>query len=390
MVGLLLIGAPASATEPPFVRTIDDMVTQLRADPVLVQPVLGTGDAEGTHKMLSGLADQVDVPVFVVLAATPVEVEGVEYPAEQAAALLRQELGDGLYIMKFDEGIAYARGFGKASKIKLDLGYLAIRTAEKTGPEKYNRTTAVFDAALLLRAAATPGKEISDDVLRDQMAQPWAFIATESHEYADQAAGRWVFAIAAGLAVLIAGLTLSRIATRAPLGSRAAKQTSARLSHAHGMPDTALRELERVQGRFDELTSTQLGSPHGLAADEALQAARAIVDTGKDLDQVGAWVLALVADRELDRIGKPHLHPYRPCVVDPFHGEADGTRRLSGSSIDAPVCRACTRKQGAFLAADTWRGDKPYLDTNTVWAHTGFGALVDDLASQVLDKHGAR
>lgn len=386
----LLFAAPAGAAEQPVARTVDEMVAQLRTDPVLVQPVLGTGDTQGVHDMLTRLADDLDFPVFVVLAASPSELDGAEQQAEQAAAVFRQELGDGLYIVQFDEGGKYAQGFGKAAEIELNNGYLAIRAAEKSGPEEYNRTTAAFDSALLLHAVAHPGKKVSDDQLHDFMDKPWAFIATESNDYVDQMARRWVFTIAAGLAVLIAGLTLSVIAARHPFGARKAKPRSPGTVHAPGMPETALAELARAQHRFDALSPAQLGSPHAFAADEALQAARSAVDTGEELDVVGAWVLALIAGRELRRMDKPALAPYRPCIVDPLHGEARGFLRLSGSTIDAPACRACTRQQGAFLAAHTWRGDKPYLDTGSVWARTGFGALVDDLARQVLNRAGAR
>lgn len=386
----LLIGAPAQAADEPFVRTIDDMVAHLRADPVLVHPVLGSGDTAGAHTMLTRLADEVDVPVYVVLGAIPPELEGAEQPGEQAAALLHAELGDGLYLVDFDDGIAYAGGFGKADDIELKSGYLAIRAAERSGPGDDSRTTAVFDTALLLRAAAEPGWRVGDDELRDLMDEPWAFIPTESHEHADQTARRWVYAISAALAVLIAGLTLSRVAKRYPMAPRGAKERSADAAHAPGMPEAAHREIDRAQRRFAELTPAELGSPQAFAADQALQAARAVVDTDQELDEVGAWVLALIADRELDRMRTPSLKPYRPCVIDPMHGEARGTLRLDGSTIDAPACAACARQPGAFLAARTWRGDRPYLDIDSTWARTGFGALVDDLARQVLDRRGAR
>ena len=385
----LWLGTPANAAERPFARTIDDVIAHLRTDPVLVHPVLGAGDAAGAHDMLAKLVERVDVPVFVVLGALPTELEGAEHPAEQAAALLRQELGDGLYIIKFDEGIDYARGFGKAAALELDLGYRAIRTAEREGPEDYSRTTAVFDSAMLLRAAADPGQRISDGTLRELMDQPWAFIATESNEYADQVARRWVYTIAAGLAVVIAGLTLSRVAAGAPIPARTRREGTAT---AHQPPDAsdARSALDQAQRRFDALTAAQLGSARARAADEALRAAGAVVGSRKDLDVVGAMVLALVADRELDRIEKPSLRAYRPCVVNPLHGEASDTIQLSGTALDAPACRACARRQGEFLQSRSWRGERPYLDTDTVWASTGFGALVDDLASQVLDQHGGR
>lgn len=386
----LLMGAPASAADTPFPRTIDEMVTQLHADPILVQPVLGTGDTQGVHDMLTELAGDVGVPVYVILAATPPELDGAEYPAEQGAALLRQELGDGLYIMKFDDGIDYARGFGKAAELELNLGYQAIRTAEQSGPNEYNRTTAVFDAAVLLRAVGQPGQEITDDQLADLMDQPWAFIPTDSHDHADQSARRWVYTIAAGLAVLIAGLTLSRIASRAPLGPRGMEVSTISHTDADKMAAQARKEIDRARQRFDTLSPAELGSSQGISSDEALQAADMVIDSDDQLDQAGAWVLALIASRDLDCIDDPELQPYRPCVVDPTHGEATDTRRLAESSIDAPVCSVCATTQGQILAAHTWRGDRPYLDTNSVWARTGFGALVDDLPSQVLEERGGR
>lgn len=387
VIGLWL-AAPAGAAERPIARTIDDLTSQLRADPVLVHPVLGAGDTAGSHDRLSALAARVGVPVFVVLAVIPTELKGAEQPAEQAAALLRQELGDGLYIIMFDEGIDYARGFGAAATLELDLGYRAIRTAEAEGPEEYNRTTAVFDASLLLHAAVSPGQEISDATLRDLMDEPWAFIATESTEYADQVARRWVYTLAAALAIVIAGLTLSRVAVAAPMPARARRNPSP-TSPRPDAPDVR-QAISRAQARFDTLSPARLGSPHASAADDALRAADAAARTGKDLDEVGAWVLAMVADRELDRIDEPSLRPYRPCVVNPLHGEAAGTVRLVGTTLDAPACRSCAGAQGTFLEADTWRGARPYLDTDTVWSRTGFGALVDDLASQVLDQPGRR
>lgn len=382
----LAIGTPAGAADQSFAQTLDDMVTQLHKDPVLVQPVMGTGDTAGVHDLLAKLSDAVDVPVYVVLAATPPELAGAEQPGEQAAAVFHEALGDGLYIVHFNDGIGYVGGFGQAKNLDVTPGLRANTRAEKLGPEKYNQTTAVLEAALVLRSAAHPGKAISDSELRDQIDEPWAFVPTDSFDRADDVARRWVFTIAAGLAVLIGGLTLTRVATRNPLPAAHPSDTS----QANAMPETAHTELNQIQQRFDRLTPADLGSPHGLAADEALQAAQKVIGTGDELDEVGAWVLALIAERELQRLRKPQLQAYRPCVVDPTHGEADGTLRLSGSSIDAPACHACTRQQGTFLAAHTWRGDRPYLDTRSVWARTGFGALVDDLARQVLDSRGGR
>lgn len=386
----LLTMSPATAADKPFAHTVDQIVTQLREDPVLVQRVLGTGDSAGVHDDLSDLVDDIEVPAYVVLAAIPDELVGAEHPAEQAAALFRAELGDGLYVVHFSEGTGYVGTWGRAAELELNAGRAAETRAQKIGPQDYNRTTAALEAALVLHSAGHPGP-ISDAELRHWTDQPWAFVPTESFEREDQLARRWVYTIAAALAVLIGGLTLTLVGTRHPLPTRAATTGAALLPN--GLLAEAQAELERAQHGLDQLPVKALASTYAVAADEALQAARRVIGTGDPLDEVGAQVLALIAGRELDRIDHPTRAAYRPCIVDPRHGEGTETLRLSGSTIDAPACRECVRRQGTsleFLQGHTWRGDRPYLQTRSVWARTGFGAVVDDLARQVLHDRGAR
>lgn len=391
LVGLLacltlLAPSAAEAVEGP--RTIDQLATALRTDPILVEPAFGTGDAVGVHDALTDVAAEIDVPVYVVMASIPPELRTAENPAEQAAALLNATLGDGLYYVQLTEGISWVGGFGTARKLDVTPGHRAHTRAREIGPLEYNQTTSALEAELIVRSAADPGQEISDEQLRAWIDAPRAFVPTEARDRVDQVARRWVFAIASALAVLAAGLTLVFVGGRYPLALRRTRRApDAEPQHVPTVDSTV---LPRVQRRYDLLRPEDLGSPHATAAAEALEAADLVADTGDALDAVGAWVLAQQADRELDRIRRTTQVSYRPCVVNPLHGEASATVPLSGSSIDAPACISCSRKRGTFLTAPTWRGERRYLDTSTVWARTGFGALVDDLARQVIADRRSR
>ncbi|MET1037399.1 MAG: hypothetical protein ABW075_03940 [Aeromicrobium sp.] len=386
----IVVPSAAGAAETAGPRSVDQIAAALSDDPVQVDPALGTGDTAGVHDVLTELVGGLDVPAYVVLTSLPPELRTAEDPAQQAAALLNATLGDGLYHVQFTDGIGWTGGFGVARELDTSPGQRANTRAREIGPLEYNQTTAALEAELVLRSAADPEREISDDQLREWIDTPRAFVPTEFGDRTDLLAQRWVVAIAAAVAVLIAGLILVPVAARYPLRSDPARDRS---TGPNGRTKPVLEAdpaaVSRAQRRYDKLRANDLASPHATAAAEALEAADLVAVTGDRLDDVGAWVLALQADRELRRIRRTTLSPYRPCVVNPLHGEASQTVRLSGSSIDAPACSSCSVDRGDFLTDSTWLGHRPYLDGSSVWARTGFGALVDDLARQVIgDRRG--
>ncbi|WP_053205617.1 hypothetical protein [Jiangella muralis] len=450
------------------------MIEQLRDDPILVQPSMAMGDSAAAHDLLAEAAADAGLSVYVVLADTPTDLAGTGAVSEQAAALFRAELGDGLYYVEFRDGIAYTRSWGGG---ELDEAYtapvtFAIERAESNAAGEYPRASALFEAVLTVRWAAAPLEELPDDVVDEYAAQPWAFVAESDYDRADKAAGRWVALLATTFGLLVAGAIITPVVLRAKpatargaagataaarakaarakaarakatgrgaagrgkatgrgaegqrsgqssgsgqssesTSSSASSSESASLSapaHRVGptragrvMPttsavpddiaDTATRRLDDARRRLAGLSPEQLTSPAGTAAADAVEAGDLVLGTGDPLDAVGATVLAAVAVREAERATSPKREPYRPCFINPLHGEAGATVRIDGSSIDAPVCRDCARSQDRFLAVRRrLRGWAPYVETSTVWARTGFGALVGDLAAQVLDDRSAR
>ncbi len=389
---LVLLGPvpTTTAATTPTPRSLEAIEASLRDDPILVTPAMGTGDTAGVHDLLTELAAEVDAPVYVVLTTLPDDLANAEQPAQQAAALLSRGLGDGIYVIHFTADTGFVGAFGSARDIDTGPGQRAYSRSRNLGPHKYNQPTAALEAELVLRSAASPspGREISDDQLRTWLDTPRAFVPNDQIDREDVAATRWVIALAAAVAVLLGGLTLTKLATSAPMPHRRKRAADAPAAVVTSVDDAV---LPRTRRRFEQLRAADLASPFATRAEEALTAAELAAATGDATDAVGAWVLAEIARRELERIERPNRSPWRPCVVDPRHGEAATTVRLADSSIDAPACTACGTKQGTFLTVRTWRGERAYLDTTSVWARTGFGALVDDLPRQVIaDRRAGR
>lgn len=392
----VVAGAPAVAQDatdrPAPATTVDEMIDHLRDDPVLVQPSMGMGDSAQAHDVLSEAAAGAELPVYVVLAEMPEELSDGERPAEQAAVLFRDELGDGLYHVRFLGASSYTGVWGAGDEFELRQAYAAVQKAEENGPGEYPRASALFEAAVIVRSAAHPGQEPPPAVVDEYARQQWAFIPESTEAMAEARATRHVVTLATVIGVLVAGSILTVGAMRAtPLPASVRVGGSADGAVPERMPDKARERLGIVRRRFDALPRDQLTSVPGERAATAIEAAERVVDTGDEFDAAGAYVLALIADREVDRVTRPERQAFRPCFINPMHGEASEQVRVSGSSIDAPVCSTCGRQQRAFLSVRTGlRRWVPYVETDTVWARTGYGALVGDLAEQVLADRGVR
>ncbi|NEE02429.1 hypothetical protein [Phytoactinopolyspora halotolerans] len=398
-VGGLTVGATAAAAEaaddgPVRVATVDEMIDRLRDDPILVQPSMGMGDSALAHDVLTEAASGAELPVYVVLAQMPEELADGERPGEQVAVLLRDELGDGVYHVEFLGESSYTGVWGAPDEYDFRDAYIALRNAEENGPGEYPRASALFEAAVVAHAAASPGQELPQSVVDDYASRPWAFIPESTTSMADAKATRWVATLATVIGVLIAGIIVTLGVVRAkPLKTKAGvpARRSAHETVPEQMADRARKRLASARRRFEALPGTELTADPGEKAARAIDAAERVLDTGDELDAVGAYVLALIADREVDRVKRPERPAFRPCFINPLHGESHDTVRVGGSSIDAPVCSTCGRQQGAFLSVRKGiRGWAPYVETDTVWAWTGYGALVGDLADQVLADRGVR
>jgi len=120
-------------------------------------------------------------------------------------------------------------------------------------------------------------------------------------------------------------------------------------------------------------------------------AAERVIASSDLLDVVGALVLA--------RTGRSLLRtadPYRPCFVNPLHGEGTVEIEITDgdeASLSVPACRRCGSTRGLAQELDplleAWwglRGSRPYYEGGTLWARTGFGGLDPDLWRLVVSE----
>ena len=163
---------------------------------------------------------------------------------------------------------------------------------------------------------------------------------------------------------------------------------------AHG---SRRRELRRtVETELVELVSELDAQPvpQSPAAQEHYQRALDARDTARritedadasDADLVGALVLEDVARQALgDALGRSSDRVSALCALNPTHGRSTGKGRW-GSSPTLPLCAACLKDVKAKRAPEVLDDSgRPYLERDTVWARTAFGALVSDLPAEVV------
>ncbi|MEA2190608.1 MAG: hypothetical protein QOI73_729, partial [Solirubrobacteraceae bacterium] len=129
-----------------------------------------------------------------------------------------------------------------------------------------------------------------------------------------------------------------------------------------------------------------------IALSSLIDAAPADADTQRALDAYEAAGRALGADdRDIPDLvgalvcidlGREALStgpdPPPPCTYDPRHGAAQGAAVTVGDA-KLRLCRACRADVAAGRQADVLRDGhgKPYLDADSPWARTGYGAWGD-------------
>jgi len=168
---------------------------------------------------------------------------------------------------------------------------------------------------------------------------------------------------------------------------------AARGSHRRELRNTVERELTELAERLDAEPvprEARAQEQYQRALDARDTAGRLLADEdATEADLVGALVLEDVAQTALANAhalthGQPLPEPAPLCALNPTHGRSVATGRW-GSSPKLPVCKACRSALRSKQAPDVLDdGGRPYLERDTVWARTAFGALVSDLPTEVV------
>ncbi|WP_370615951.1 hypothetical protein [Mumia sp. Pv 4-285] len=423
-LALLTVAVPAAATTavPAALvdSTIDEVAAALEQDPVIVEEVMGNGDAAGAHDRLREVIDGSDVPIYVVLGSTPRGLSQSD-PANDLAVRLRSRLGDGIFFIALTSGPPRHEAWGvpEATQFSIavydayprarDLAFPDVDWNNDSSESRPRGLSDVADAQIAATIAAGGAPwGITDDALDEIATAPWAPLPEELPRSYDEATpgGRWVVGTAVGLSVLLVGLrlllwaTASREPRRRVPASASAVLAPTRLDLAD-LVERANQDATRLARELADAPS----SPYADSAVGYRTAAEAVLRDLDDLsspedkarygrqlrDAVGALVLAKAGRHELGRAGKPGTERYVPCFFDPLHGRAfhavsDPGRR----SVDVPACRRCSEAlssggtpRALIFPPVRRRQLRPYYEENTVWARTGYGALDGQLWATV-------
>lgn len=413
---------------------LDALAEALRVDGVVVDRVMGSGEAEEAEDRIAKLIRQVPFPVYVALIEQPDGLpSGDRIAATDAlAGLLNRRLGDGLYVLASTEGLQQTYSFGLgADPTRLSLSASsnieAMTTAMERvgdfsyGTEDYITTPATVEAEAIV-LTAKPLLELGRGPFLDGANYPATLADADADRLATyaiqvRAASDWrpsrdeyvsVRNASSGLSALVGGLSALVIALLVGQTLRGWPRRRAALSAAEvaaaahllavAPPDL---ETERACARdlVDELAEKLASTDWGKVRDRdvagraltARDAVEPLLESDDVADLIGAQVVARAGSRDLVRGRSGSGGPRVTCFFDPRHPESTtvATWRLGDGDVAVPCCAACGTAvvhdgAPAFLRLRTGRGSQPYWERDDVWARTGFGAITDDLASDVL------
>ncbi|MDF9715638.1 hypothetical protein INN71_07880 [Nocardioides sp. ChNu-153] len=377
---------------------VDDVVAALREDPVLVHPLFGNGARDAVDAALTARAEAAraeGVPVYVALVpGVPGLAEG-DYgseAAEELAILLSRQLGDGYYLTATEPHSNVSASLGTGEWAQTYLDYVP-------GQGDGGRSSLVGDVAWSLDQLAGTEDDPGQYVTGMWQRPDWD-VGDDGPSDAFTASFVPALAfVAVGIGVTLLLRNVARWRETAPVAARTQRSGDVAVASPtpggagvdspdglRALEQTARRELDAVGRRRAERAGRPLDATTRTRVDGSYATAQAVLDSAspgrtRRADLVGALVLARVAAAALDEPGRA---PYRPCFVNPLHGRAERTREVTGSGVEVPVCRACA--VGAITDPLTVRHGlrrRPYYETGSVWARTGYGALVDDLWSEV-------
>ncbi|GAA1925768.1 hypothetical protein GCM10009737_29460 [Nocardioides lentus] len=421
-VGAGAAGAGAAgAASPP---TVDEIAAALAEDPVLVGPRFGNGDTAAVRQELGELVAAADLPTYVVMVDPPADLSGSD-PAADLASRLFEASGDAdatyLVHLGAESYTHEVVGFGEAP------GRDELFARQPGAAFEGGATAGVTPAGVLARDLEVLLDDAGvDDDAWDAYAStaPWAETdvwepAVPPPDASDAVFGPALLLVAVTGGVVVVTEAVRRLRVAAPPASTwLPSSTSGRRDRPDDLHDAASvrRRLDLELTAASEAVAAAAGT-EGSPAPERRERRDGSLDTARRLadrlpadpeaehlaDLVGALVLTRTALREAQsttgrgprrRRREPSAPtPYACCTLDPRHGEATGTREVpvGDRTLDLPVCEACERRPASRLAVmqvpgDRWRRrQQPYLEQDTVWSRTGYGAFVDELWTHVAD-----
>lgn len=399
---------------------IDALADALREDGVVIDRVMGSGEAEENHDRIAKLIKEVPFPVYVALVQAPPDLKSSGSDANEVlASLLHRRIGGkGIFLVNSTAGGARLETYGLGvNGARISLANYANKDALRAEAQKRSDdhlwVPAAVEAEATVRTAEAmvaqatqerpSGKyptTLNDedlDLLADravelsQTARWRPGIATYRVRHASTGLSGVMAALGGLAAALLLGQTLRGWPRLRP------GRAPSKLASSLAVPDVA----EETRLAREELTAfaerVAQSSPDASAADvmarvlAAREAAERHVDAKDPAAIVGVRTLVRIGERDLSRAQRGTGKSFAPCFFDPRHPEANGQVgwRLGEGQVRVPSCRACAEDVEAgrtpqTLAVRRLRRRVPYYTRDDVWARTGLGALTDTFASDVL------
>lgn len=409
--GILGVG-PAQAEDPaPYPTTVDELAQTLRTEHIIVQQTQGSGDAQGTIDRLADIAAELDFTTYVALISPLRDMEtGVDGSRDLAISLARQ-LGPGLYVIRAGSTVLEVTAWDiDLDRTRFSLQVYSNSNAVSPRAEDHYGLQPGTQAEVALLTAASPGADDDDyntpnlsateiDALadREDSLRPYGRPGLDDQDPDSSwtSGKRVMIGTVTGLgAFLLVWQTLRgwpgwRRPDKPDRPKPAVDRTL--VPSSTELRSVAERRLTELSEALADNSRPVTSPAHLESAEFARAAGELMLDSADVLDLIGAGQLALQGKRHLRIAVGTARRPLLPCFFNPLHqaGTAQAQWGFGEGDVTVPVCSACEANLRAgvrpdILAPARFGPDRPYYAGDSIWARTGFGALVDDLGAAVL------
>lgn len=375
---LLPTRAGAVGSVAPAARGLED--GRLFVDPAVRETV-----DERTRRRLTRLLDGRDEPIFVALVAfAPADRfdgDGPRFLAALAGRLQRP----GIYVTYDARGILWTRGYRVARSLSGRVDQ-AARIANLEGGYRSPPGPRLTSFLGILDEPDLAARERrASAAFNDRVGSAQQPSTTDSEEDGGGVSGALLVAIAATVLALLAG---TFVLARRRRGARPVDDRPVLPGRVFELAREASRDdlAERADSMLIALSDLIDAAPPSADTARALdgyEAAGRVLRSGeRDVpDLVGALVCIDVGRHALSEAIDPP-----PCTYDPRHGAAEGPA-VTVDHAKLRLCPACRRDVAAGRPADVLRdgAGRPYLESDSPWAATGYGAWGDPVRA-VLDR----
>lgn len=389
-----------------YVDSVEDLVQALQQDPVNVQQVRGNGHTAEVDAEITQIVGSSEVPMFVALVG---ELPGLarDNPARDLIVRLESRLDrEGVYVVAVGDTGPVWEVVGGERELKDAIQAGLAPTYPDYDDQDAPRASDAGGVAIIASVVAAEDHTISDDVVSTYTeSATWGRDAYQSPSQAALPSEVAGLSLVLGTLVALVGWRLARtwelraVVPAPPRTVRPAREPRTTPATTSRPTTTGVPEIEDVRrdatDALGKLAGALVDRPTGPGVEDALGcriAAELLLDSTDHLDVIGALVLS--------RTGQSFLrdpdHHYRPCFVNPLHGqgleEIDVT--ADGTVFGVPCCRRCAGQRSLTPRANTllarpsgwWRrAPRPYYEDDTVWSRTGFGALDPTLWRRVIE-----